>query len=152
MWDYLEHAIDPRADLEDAYSRLAPGGILALSTGDAGSLLARLSLTRWHLMTPRHHNYFFSRATLIRLLVSCGYDIADVGWPAAVYPVRYLAHKACLVLNVSVLDAIAQRLARSRAGTVSVPVNLWDVLTVVARRPEAECHTCSSMPCAARTT
>ncbi len=96
MWDYIEHALDPRGDVEQAYSRLRPGGVLALSTGDAGSALARLSLERWHLMTPRHHNYFFTEATMRRLLESAGFEVVYLGHPAAVFPFRYLAHKACL--------------------------------------------------------
>ena len=99
MWDYIEHALDPRADLEAAFARLEPGGIVALSTGDVGSALARASLEHWHLMTPRHHNYFFTRATLGRLLESVGFMLEYVGRPAAVYPLRYLAHKACLTVR-----------------------------------------------------
>ena len=135
MWDYIEHALDPRGDVEQAFSRLRPGGVLALSTGDAGSALARLSLERWHLMTPRHHNYFFTGATMRRLLESAGFEVVYLGHPAAVFPLRYLAHKACLTLDLSLLDALAGRLARSPFGARTVPVNLWDVMTVVGRRP-----------------
>ena len=135
MWDYIEHALDPRGDVEQAFARLRPGGVLALSTGDAGSALARLSLERWHLMTPRHHNFFFTRPTVTRLLESVGFDVQYVGHPASVFPLRYLAHKACLTVDVPLLDALARRLARSRLGGRTIPVNLWDVMTVVARRP-----------------
>jgi SAM-dependent methyltransferase len=137
MWDYIEHALDPRGDVEQAFARLRPAGVLALSTGDAGSALARLSLERWHLMTPRHHNYFFTAATMRHLLESVGFEILYLGHPAAVFPLRYLAHKACLTVDVGLLAAIARRLARSRIGAQTVPVNLWDVMTVVARRPAA---------------
>ena len=136
MWDYIEHALDPRGDVEQAYSRLRPGGVLALSTGDAGSALARLSLERWHLMTPRHHNYFFTEATMRRLLESAGFEVVYLGHPAAVFPFRYLAHKACLTADLShPRTRCARRLARSPFGARTVPVNLWDVMTVVGRRP-----------------
>lgn len=135
MWDYLEHAIDPRGDVQAALARLRPGGVLVLSTGDAGSPVARLSLRRWHLMTPRHHNVFFSRATIRRLLTSVGFEVVSVGAPASVYPIRYLAHKAGLVLDARPVHAVARRVATSRAGSVPLPVNLFDVMTVVARRP-----------------
>lgn len=135
MWDYIEHALDPRRDLELAFSRLRSGGVLALSTGDAGSVLARLSLERWHLMTPRHHNYFFAEDTITRLLESVGFELVELRHAAAVYPVRYLAHKAGLVVRAPVVDAVARRLARSRLGSCAVPFTLWDVMTVVARRP-----------------
>lgn len=135
MWDYIEHALDPRGDVEQAFARLRPGGVLALSTGDAGSALARVWLERWHLMTPRHHNYFFTRATVTHLLESAGFEVLWVGRPAAVYPLRYLAHKACLTMDRGLLDALARRLERSPLGTRIVPFNLWDVMTIVARRP-----------------
>lgn len=135
MWDYLEHSLAPRADVEAAFARLRPGGVLALSTGDAGSVLARLSLRRWHLMTPRHHNAFFSRATIRRLLESVGFEVVSIGAPASVFPLRYLAHKGGLVVDVRPVHALSRRLARSRLGSVALPVNLWDVMTVVARRP-----------------
>ena len=86
MWDYIEHAVDPRADVERARYRLRPGGLLALSTGDVGSLLALFPLDRWHLMTPRHHNYFFSARTLQLLLRDCGFEVVVVRHPAAVFP------------------------------------------------------------------
>jgi SAM-dependent methyltransferase len=135
MWDYIEHALDPRGDVEQAFARLRPGGILALSTGDAGSALARMSLERWHLMTPRHHNFFFTLRTMRRLLGAAGFEILSMRRPAAVFPLRYLAHKACLTADLSLLDALARRLARSPLGERTVPFNLWDVMTVVARRP-----------------
>jgi 2-polyprenyl-3-methyl-5-hydroxy-6-metoxy-1,4-benzoquinol methylase len=135
MWDYIEHAVDPRRDVESAYRRLRPGGALALSTGDAGALLPRLSLRRWHLMTPEHHNFFFTRETLGRLVRSAGFEIIDVAYPSSVYPLRYLAHKACLTFDVAVLDAVSRRLSRSPLGARAIPFNLWDVMTVVARKP-----------------
>jgi SAM-dependent methyltransferase len=135
MWDYLEHSLDPRGDIERAFTRLRPGGVLALSTGDVGSPIARISLRRWHLMTPRHHNYYFSAVTIRRLLRSTGFDVLSLEHPASVYPLRYLAHKGGLILDTSVVRAVSRRLANSRAGSWAVPVNLWDVMTVIAQRP-----------------
>jgi predicted Zn finger-like uncharacterized protein len=135
MWDYLEHALDPRGDVEDSLSRLPPGGILAVSTGDAGAALARLSLRRWHLMTPRHHNFFFTRRTIRLLLETAGFELGALGHPPARYPLRYVAHKARLALDARLVEAVATRLSRSSAGAYAVPLSLWDVMTVVARRP-----------------
>ena len=93
MWDYLEHTIDPVADLRRAFSLLRPGGMLVLSTGDAGSLVARASGRRWHLLTPRHHNFFFDRRTLKRALAEAGFHIRHAGTLACRYSLHYLAHK-----------------------------------------------------------
>jgi SAM-dependent methyltransferase len=127
MWDYIEHALDPRGDLDRAHDLLEPNGVVALSTGDRASLAARVSRSRWHLLTPRHHNFFFSRRTLERLLDSTGFDLLWQGHPGARYSLAHVAHK-------SAPPAIANAVARSRVARYSVPVNLFDIITVVARK------------------
>jgi SAM-dependent methyltransferase len=125
MWDYIEHSLDPAGDLARAHELLAPDGVVALSTGDRDSLAARISGKRWHLLTPRHHNFFFSASTLTRLLGRSGFDVVWLGHPGARYSLAHLAHKG---LPASVAD----RVARSRLRRRSLPVNLFDIVTVVA--------------------
>jgi hypothetical protein len=127
MWDYIEHALDPLGDLTKAHALLTAGGVLALSTGDVDSLAARLSRSRWHLLTPRHHNFFFSATTLTRLLRATGFDVVWTGHPGARYSLAHIAHK-------SMPAPVAERVARSRLARRSIPVNLFDIVTVVARR------------------
>jgi hypothetical protein len=127
MWDYIEHSLDPAGEVAKSNELLASDGILALSTGDLDSLAARLSRSRWHLLTPRHHNFFFSARTLVRLLERSGFEIAWLGHPGSRYSLAHLAYK-------SLPPAIAKRVARSRVGCLSMPVNLFDIVTVVARK------------------
>jgi 2-polyprenyl-3-methyl-5-hydroxy-6-metoxy-1,4-benzoquinol methylase len=139
MWDYLEHAVDPVGDVERAAELLRAGGRLVLSTGDIASPAARASGARWHLLTPRHHNFYFSTTTMRRLLEGRGLVVEQIGHPAAWYSIRYLVHKVRTMLPPSSsLDRIVERLVASRAGTVALPVNLFDVMTVVARKPAGE--------------
>lgn len=134
MWDYIEHSIDPAADLRRAHELLRAGGVLALSTGDAATLVARASGSRWHLLTPRHHNFFFTAATLSRLLAQSGFAVVSLDHRGSRYPVRYLVHKSRTLVPARALDTLTGRLARSRLGAIPLPVNLWDIVTVVARR------------------
>jgi SAM-dependent methyltransferase len=127
MWDYLEHSLDPRADVAKANELLAHGGLLALSTGDLDSAAARLSRSRWHLLTPRHHNFFFSERTLSQLLERGGFAVEWAGHPGARYSLGHLAYKG-------LPEAAARRIAASRIARYSLPVNLFDIVTVVARK------------------
>jgi methyltransferase family protein len=127
MWDYIEHSLDPDGELAKSNELLAQGGILALSTGDLDSVAARLSRSRWHLLTPRHHNFFFRARTLTRLLDRTGFEVAWLGHPGSRYSLAHLAYK-------SAPRAIARRIADSRLGRYSLPVNLFDIVTVVARK------------------
>jgi 2-polyprenyl-3-methyl-5-hydroxy-6-metoxy-1,4-benzoquinol methylase len=136
MWDYLEHSIDPTSDLERAHVLLRPGGVLALSTGDAATFVARISGSRWHLLTPRHHNFFFTVATLSRLLEQTGFDVISLDHRGSRYPLRYLVHKLRTLVPLRALDRLTGRLAGSRLGAVTLPMNLWDIATVVARRAD----------------
>ena len=131
MWDYLEHSLDPADDLAHAARLLRPGGVLALSTGDADAVVARLSGRRWHLLTPRHHLFFFTRATLLEYLARHGFEPVEIGYPGTSYPLDYVVHKLRTLVDVPLLDSAAERLARMR---VAVPLNLRDIVTVYARR------------------
>jgi SAM-dependent methyltransferase len=134
MWDYIEHTLDPPADLERARELLRPGGVVAISTGDAASLAAKLSGSRWHLLTPRHHNYFFTAASLRRLLTRLGFEVLYEGHPGARYSLRYLSYKLRTLIDVTPVRRVGDLLARSKVGNIAVPVNLGDIVTVVARR------------------
>jgi 2-polyprenyl-3-methyl-5-hydroxy-6-metoxy-1,4-benzoquinol methylase len=55
MWHVIEHLPDPAAALAAAAAVLEPGGVLAVSTPNPGSLQFRLLKARWlHLDAPRH--------------------------------------------------------------------------------------------------
>jgi hypothetical protein len=134
MWDYIEHSLDPAGELATLNELLGPDGIVALSTGDIDSLAARLCRSRWHLLTPRHHNFFFSAGTLVRLLERSGFDIAWLGHPGSRYSLAHLAYKFDRGVRTAVTAAAARRIATSRFGRYSLPLNLLDIVTVVARK------------------
>jgi SAM-dependent methyltransferase len=136
MWDYLEHSLDPDAELRHCLRLLRPGGLLALSTGDVDSIAARLSGRRWHLLTPRHHNYFFGRRTLLLLLQRVGFEVLAVRHPGARYSIRHLLYKLGRMARTRAIAVPAERLGRSRLGALALPVNLFDIVTVVARKPD----------------
>lgn len=134
MWDFIEHSLDPMGDLRSASRALADGGVLALSTGDIGSLVARASGSRWHLLTPRHHNFYFSAATLERALDEAGFEVLVRSHPGSTFPLRYLSHKGRTMLDTRLTRFVARWLERSSLGAIEVPLNLGDVVTMVARK------------------
>jgi 2-polyprenyl-3-methyl-5-hydroxy-6-metoxy-1,4-benzoquinol methylase len=76
LWEVIEHLPDPRAFLHEIARVLAPGGTLALSTPDAGSLAARLSGRRWlGWQKVPEHLWFFDRPALERLLHEAGFTV-----------------------------------------------------------------------------
>jgi 2-polyprenyl-3-methyl-5-hydroxy-6-metoxy-1,4-benzoquinol methylase len=134
MWDYLEHSTDPTGDLRHAASLLAPGGLLAVSTGDVASLAARVSGSRWHLLTPRHHNFFFTRASLERAFRDAGFEVVSSRHLSSRYSLHYLLHKLRTLRDLALLRRLSYGIGRTRLGSLAVPVNLFDIVTLVGRR------------------
>lgn len=136
MWDYVEHLVDPAGDLRRAAALLVPGGLLALSTGDVASVSARLAGRRWHLLTPRHHNFFFTRASLERAVRDAGFEVLRSRYSSSRYSVRYLLHKLRTLGDSSALERLSRSVGRTRLGGLAVPVNLFDIVTLLATRAE----------------
>ena len=133
MWDYIEHSIDPDRDVARAARAPAPGGILALSTGDIGALVrAGDRVGRWHLLTPEHHNFFFDRRTLSRLLDKHGFEVVEARRRSSLYSAGHVLYKTGSLVPAAAVRRGAARLGRSRLGSVGVPLNLYDIVTVVA--------------------
>ena len=109
MWDYIEHSLDPVGELATSNELLADDGLVALSTGDIESLAARLSRSRWHLLTPRHHNFFFGARTLVRLLERSGFEVVWLGHPGARYSLAHLAYKLDRGARTDGTAAVARR-------------------------------------------
>lgn len=72
MCDYIEHVRDPRRVLTLARELLAPGGQLAITTPDAGSLSHRVLGSGWTHYKIEHLHYF-NRRNLEKLLVELGF-------------------------------------------------------------------------------
>lgn len=73
LWDVLEHTADPKAVLERSQTLLAPGGVLALTYPDYGSLPARLLGRRWPFLLTVHL-YYFVPETMRALLERTGFE------------------------------------------------------------------------------
>lgn len=129
LWDVLEHLADPHAAIAEAARVLARDGRLVLSTGDVGSLAARVCGARWHLYTLPEHLMFYSRAGLRALLERHDFAVERMRAHASLYPVGYLWER----VRKTLLRRASSAGARARGGP-SIPVNLFDIVTVTARR------------------
>ncbi len=134
LWDVIEHLPEPDAALRLLAERLAPGGVLALSTGDVASLAARISGPRWHLFNLPEHLWFFSVPALRRLLARAGLRIVSVRREVCWYTLDYLARR--LLFTAGRPGARVPAAAWLRR--VSLPVTLFDIVTIHARKPPRE--------------
>ena len=124
MWDFLEHVLDPRANLAQARRLLVPGGLLLVFTIDCASLfnttaglLYRASGGRavrpLELLYDARHNYYFTPLALARLIETAGFRIER--WRAdRAYLGRWLAEPApsYLVAGGFILDLLSVAVGR----------------------------------------
>lgn len=132
FWDVIEHLESPGAALDEIRRTLAPGGWLFVSTPDAGSLAATLMGARWHYLDPVQHINLFSRANLVRLLSDRGFTVAHHRYFGRSYRVSYIVNR----LKYLVSGGAASSTAKPASGirTLTVPIKLWDVVGLAARR------------------
>jgi SAM-dependent methyltransferase len=128
LFDTIEHLPAPRATLARLFCWLRPGGVLVLSTGDVTSPLASLMGKRWRLMTPPQHLWFFSRKSLGTLLSRLGFEVRSVEYAWRRVPVSLAWYQ----LSRGAMPALP-----APVGRLLIPVNLFDTMTVIAKKPGA---------------
>jgi 2-polyprenyl-3-methyl-5-hydroxy-6-metoxy-1,4-benzoquinol methylase len=77
--DSLEHFEDPVAGLKKAASLLAPGGVVAVMVPNIDSRFARLMGSRWHLLLPEEHLFYFTPKGLTEIMRAAGFEIVHQG-------------------------------------------------------------------------
>lgn len=92
--DTIEHLPDPRRQLEELHRILAPGGLLTMNTPNEAGLLHRLQGSHWFHYKPPEHLFYFSPATLGRLLERCGFRVLHTQISGKIVTLRYLCERA----------------------------------------------------------
>lgn len=133
LWDVIEHLDNPLPTLTEVYRLLRPGGVLFLTTGDAGSRWAKIAGRYWQLLTPPQHLYFYNLRSLGKALELSGFFLKDVWRYGKSVPVDLILLKACEAVGpvVAPLSFLARNFGLT---TKRVNINLRDILTCVAVR------------------
>ncbi len=137
IWDTIEHLPRPDLVIAKAARDLKAGGLLAITTGDIGSLIARLRGGRWRMIHPPTHLHHFSVGTLGRLLDRLGFDLAHVSHPGNSRKLRSVLHFLVLLKGNS--PGVYRMLQWLPLPNLGVTVNLFDIMYVVARRRATAC-------------
>ncbi|MGH7592603.1 MAG: class I SAM-dependent methyltransferase [Gemmatimonadales bacterium] len=129
LWEVIEHLPDPSSTLRTIRRILRPDGVLALSTPDAGSLVARVLARRWpgwHKIPE--HLFYFDRRTLRRMLADAGFQVTQSRYVPLVVSRGYLLDRVGQVLGFAPHRILPAAWLRQ-----PVKVNPWYDLMIVAR-------------------
>jgi SAM-dependent methyltransferase len=131
LLDVIEHLPNPRETIELCSHYLSPGGVLLLTTGDFGSIVARVAGAKWRLMTPPQHLWFFTRESIRRFSENAGLEFVSYDHPWKLVPLSLIIFQLARILGM-------QPTRRPQASNVGIPVNLFDAMRVVLRKPFCE--------------
>ena len=124
--EVIEHTVDPVAELRRMRALLKNGGLLFLTTGNAGPFRNRMD--RWSYVVPEVHISYFEPPTLARALEAAGFRPAfpgfGPGWPDII---RFKVLKSLKRRHASHLDGfvpwpLVARLIDRRLGVAGQPV------------------------------
>jgi 2-polyprenyl-3-methyl-5-hydroxy-6-metoxy-1,4-benzoquinol methylase len=130
LWDTIEHLTHPVRVVKKAARWLKPGGVMAITTGDVGSGVARLRGARWRQIHPPTHVFYFSRDTLAKTAKAADLEVVEA--PHVGYSRNYQS----MVHGVFGDTGVVPR-TLTLGGKVDFPVylNLFDIVMLVARKP-----------------
>ncbi len=134
MWDVIEHLETPSAEVHQAFHLLKPGGLLVAHTMDLDSLFARLMGKRWPWLMEMHL-YYFSRRTLTMLMENAGFRVLAVKAQGRYLRLGYLATRVT-AYSQTLGSGTGWLFDRLRLSQRAIPINLGDLVTMYARKPE----------------
>lgn len=134
MWDTIEHLSDPLTAMTKAHKLLKAKGIFALLTGDIESVLSRLTRTRWRLMTPPLHLYYFSTATIVRALRETGFRPLKIIRPGKFVSLDLFLYQFSNLYLPHLQQLARVMLNRANLARFAFYINLKDEILVIAQK------------------
>lgn len=130
MWDTIEHLENPGKFINKISSELKTGGYLFLTTGDIGSMLAKIRGQNWRMIHPPTHLYYFSKKTISELLNKYGFEIIEITHPGVYRSLRQI------VFSLFLLKKNKQLITKKIDNILDIPIyiNTFDIMMVTARK------------------
>jgi len=132
MWDVIEHLGEPEKVIERASEKLNTGGYLCITTGDIGSMMARMRGPKWRMIHPPTHLHYFDRSTLSQLLSNHGLALTSLTYPPVVRTVGTILHG--VVSQRLKAEKTFRFLSKLPGQNISIPINLYDIMFVIAKK------------------
>ena len=132
LWDTIEHIDRPDAYLQKLSAVMTKGSVIAVTTGDIGSLVARIRGSRWRQIHPPTHLHYFSAATLARLLRNQGFEVFHTDHEGTY---RSLDTAAYIILNIKHhRPELYRMLKKTGLLRITFYLNLYDIVLMLARK------------------
>jgi SAM-dependent methyltransferase len=134
LWDVIEHFDSPKAELEQVWRLLKPGGFVVIHTIDVDSMTARIMGAHWPFLMEMHV-MFFSRRTMRAMLERLNYKYCRDHTEGRYLRLGYLAGRVTAAFGPFLGKPVEALVHRLNWEAKPVPVNTLDLFTAYAQKP-----------------
>lgn len=137
MWDVAEHLTQPDEYIKKVAKILKSGGCLTLTTGDIGKLVPKIKGSKWRMIHPPTHVYYFDGATMTQLLEKYGFEVKSIKYKSIYRNTgsvinQLIYGKKALKKSARLLEIAKSIAEKTRLSKVNVPLNTFDIMEVTA--------------------
>lgn len=137
MWDVIEHLGRPDEMLRKISASLKVGGHFVFTTGDIGSMVAKIRKDKWRMVHPPTHLFYFDKESITKILEKNNFRILRIKYVTIYRNVYSVLNQLYRNTSGSKVKKICWRLAvhlskYSGIGKWNVGMNLFDVMEVIA--------------------
>lgn len=132
MWDTIEHLDRPVAYIDKAAQLLPTGGVLAITTGDIGSFVARVRGARWRQIHPPSHLHYFAKRNLTDFLERRGFAVRYAGSDGQLRSLDTIAYVVLMIKHHQ--PALYKTLKRTGLLKFAIYLNLFDIMYLIAEK------------------
>lgn len=130
MWDVIEHLPYPEKAIEKISAETIQGSGIYITTGDTGSVLARIRKQKWRMIHPPSHLHYFTKNTITLLLKKYGFRVESITYPAVSRSVKQVFY-SLFILNKTERPFIT-KIYNSIPDNWYFYVNTFDIMFVIA--------------------
>jgi SAM-dependent methyltransferase len=129
MLDVIEHIDTVAETVEMIATHLRPGGSFIVTTGDWSSIVAKLTGSRWRLMAPPLHLWYFTPISLEKLGLRFGLEVISCSHPWKIVPLELILQQAKTMLGITSELHLPKSLK-----ALGFPASLNDAMRIVFRK------------------
>lgn len=132
MWDTIEHLTSPDKYIEKIAKELKKGGYYCVTTGDVGSLNARIRGRKWRQIRPPVHLHYFSKKTLTKLLKKYGLTPVDITYIGSEFTLRNVLYQI-IKLRMG-KENLYNRIKNMKLMDLNIYINMHDYMFFIAQK------------------
>jgi hypothetical protein len=132
LWDTIEHLKSPELYIKKISENINENGYIAITTGDIGSVNARVQGKRWRQIHPPSHLHYFSKNNITQLLSNYGFKAVYFGRPGSFHSIDNILYGYFVLRKQK--PEIYNFFKTKIKLNLNIYINLFDLMFIVAKK------------------